>query len=262
MRVVTIAIEIEDSLADHIVASGEMEWGQVPAKSDEAHLADFASTLKATRETREATGVSGDMPLEGMYYKGTEIIGAITGTSPNSGPRARLLVGLWNSLLAGVQVTENSKPAPPAPPEKTHVCPSRLADGRATGANDDHWVDGLTCSYCGSVSPAAFFAAVESGAEVLPTDKSYKAYIDVADPNVGKPRAHTISTFPSPGSVEEAPGRHVHYGPTPANRHAKFYFEHLSIDERRRFVDMVNQGKMKIGHPGRFYRPPFFMGPA
>ena len=33
-------------------------------------------------------------------------------------------------------------------------------------------------------------------------------------------------------------------GPAPATLHLKFYFQHLSADEQRRFVELVNAGKI------------------
>jgi hypothetical protein len=40
---------------------------------------------------------------------------------------------------------------------------------------------------------------------------------------------------------------------------AKFYYQHLSPDQGSRFVDMVNDGTLRIGLPGYFYVLPFFM---
>ena len=44
-------------------------------------------------------------------------------------------------------------------------------------SHNDHWRNDGTCSHCGSVSPKRFFAAILEGLEIVPTDKSYKAYI-------------------------------------------------------------------------------------
>jgi hypothetical protein len=35
----------------------------------------------------------------------------------------------------------------------------------------------LHCSYCGSLNPDIFLNLVEKGAELVPRDKNYKAYI-------------------------------------------------------------------------------------
>lgn len=90
-----------------------------------------------------------------------------------------------------------------------------------TFPGDDTW--GPTCSYCGSISPAEFFTLVESGASIGPTDKNYKAYVDV--------------------------------GP----HQKKFYFQHLDADDRRRFIELYNSKRMKLGYPGYFYARPYFV---
>ncbi len=82
-----------------------------------------------------------------------------------------------------------------------------------------------TCTYCGSISPKRFFELVEEGAEIIPTDKNYKAYV-----------------------------RHESF----EHGETKFYFQHFSQEDKQRFIQMLNDGKMKIGYPGYFYRLPFF----
>lgn len=82
------------------------------------------------------------------------------------------------------------------------------------------WRADGTCSYCGSMSAEAFFEAIGAGAELTPTDKSYKVYVG---------------------------GRR------------KFYFQHLSLEQMQSFIDLWNEGKLRIGYPGHFYVPPFFM---
>jgi len=79
-----------------------------------------------------------------------------------------------------------------------------------------------TCSWCGSMHPDDFFAAIERGEEIGPTDKNYKAYVG---DSVGK-----------------------------------FYFQHLGDEQKKRFVELVNSKAMKIGYPGHFYVLPFFLG--
>ena len=65
---------------------------------------------------------------------------------------------------------------------------------------------------------------IEAGEEVGPTDKSYKIYIGTA--------------------------------------HAKAYFQHFNETQGRRFVELFNNGTMKIGMPGYFYVSPYFMKKA
>ncbi|HEY2763436.1 MAG TPA: hypothetical protein VGJ13_05400 [Pseudonocardiaceae bacterium] len=76
------------------------------------------------------------------------------------------------------------------------------------------------CTYCGSLSGDRFMELVHEGAEVGPTDKSYKAYV---------------------------------------GGQAKFYFQHLSDAQKLEFVELLNAGKVQIGYPGHFYVPPFFV---
>jgi hypothetical protein len=114
-------------------------------------------------------------------------------------------------------------------------CPRRddMFQPQGEGATPDQWHithdyrDTIlkTCSFCGSLHPDDFMDRVRSGVEVGPTDKNYKAYIG--------------------GSG----------GP-------KFYYQHLSADQRREFVELLNDGTMRVGYPGHFYRLPFFCVPA
>jgi hypothetical protein len=88
----------------------------------------------------------------------------------------------------------------------------------------DSWVDGATCSFCGPLRPDLFIEAIVVGAEICPTDKSYKCYVALAD-----------------------------------NSHQKFYFQHLSEQQREHFIDLHKSGMMRLAHPGRFYVRPFFV---
>lgn len=92
----------------------------------------------------------------------------------------------------------------------------------------DTWDDregARCCSYCGSLHPDDFIARIEAGEQVAPTDKNYKAYIGDR-------------------------GRH------------KFYFMHLSDEQRSKFIQLYNDKTMKIGIPGYFYVDPYFCQPA
>lgn len=82
------------------------------------------------------------------------------------------------------------------------------------------------CSFCGSLGPNDFLNAMRTGAELGPTDKNYKVYVE-------------------------------HDG-----WHTKFYFQHLSEDQMHEFIDLYNAKPraFKIGYPGYFYVLPFFCG--
>lgn len=141
------------------------------------------------------------------------------------------------------------------------------------------WSEDGTCSYCGSVNPDMLMAALEAGTvELTPTDKSYKVYVDgLPNPRAGLPRIVSISNAkeaPGPNYVRfteaehrklaDAGGRLVSEGdwitvetegPT---RYAKFYFQHLSGEQRTRFIQLYNEKRMRLAFPGHFYVLPFF----
>lgn len=90
------------------------------------------------------------------------------------------------------------------------------------------WRENNTCSYCGSLNPDAFMVRLEAGDITLdPTDKDYKVYVA----NAGGPDLR--------GAI-------------------KFYFQHLSADQRARFIELHNERKLNMGPPGHFYVAPFF----
>lgn len=100
-------------------------------------------------------------------------------------------------------------------------CPRMIEDGLWPDkgpfkVSDPVWREDGTCSYCGSMKPVDFFDAIEQGKSLDPTDKDYKVYVN-----------HT----------------------------QKFYFQHLVRKEKRRFVDLVNTGKITT----KFHVLPFFM---
>jgi hypothetical protein len=53
-------------------------------------------------------------------------------------------------------------------------------------------------------------------------------------------------------------GSWMQCGPESALTHEKFYFQHLSEEQRTQFVDLMNTRKVNIGYPGHFYALPFF----
>lgn len=106
----------------------------------------------------------------------------------------------------------------------TMTCPRRMKDSGPWEhkENLDEWTFVKTCTFCGSLHPAEFLWRVEAGEPVVPTDKNYKAYLN-DDP------------------------------------WAKFYYQHLSKEQRLRFIELYNNKTMKIGMPGYFYVRPFFI---
>lgn len=110
-----------------------------------------------------------------------------------------------------------------------HRCPRRGEMVTPTGyPTSDTYESDDTCSYCGSMHPDVFMTRLEGGdIELGPTDKSYKIYVT----NKG--------------------GRSLPY--------TKFYFQHLSNNQRLQFIQLLNGKKVHIGYPGHFYTTPFFI---
>lgn len=118
----------------------------------------------------------------------------------------------------------------------------------------DFWIgsrrtERATCSWCGSLHPDVFMELARTGrADIGPTDKPYKAYVE-GDHDSGW------------------------------DRRAKFYFRHLSDAQREEFVALYNSrshreyrldmsgfditkvgtSSLRIGYPGYFYVMPYFM---
>lgn len=90
------------------------------------------------------------------------------------------------------------------------------------------------CTFCGSLDPAVFMARLEAGdVELGATDKNYKVYV--------------INKGGEPFSDR--------------GDRTKFYFPHLSVDQKKRFVDLHNERKIDMGR-FNFYVLPYFMAPA
>lgn len=92
-------------------------------------------------------------------------------------------------------------------------------------APQNHWRADRTCSYCGGMSPEKLFEALDAGAELGPTDKSYKAY-------VGGPAG------------------------------GKLYTLHLNRENAARLRKLILDGKVNIGYPGYFYNGLWLAPPA
>lgn len=110
----------------------------------------------------------------------------------------------------------------------TQPCPRQTNEATLSIQREhvSHWRADGTCSYCGSVSPERLFAAIEAGMVLEPTDKDYKVYL----------------------RTESGDGQEQ-----------KFYFQHLSVEERHRFIGLMNEKRLKLGLPGHFYVLPFFV---
>ena len=156
------------------------------------------------------------------------------------------------------------------------ICPRQANEATmiAPFSHKAHWREDGTCSYCGSLREEDFFAAIEAGEQLSPTDKSYKAYIEIPDPLVGEMKITGWANFPqtgagwvhvTPESLADLPeGAADHMDkwvmPTPhgEKKTAKFYFQHLSDEGRGKLIDLVNAKAINFAYPGHFYVSPFF----
>lgn len=159
-----------------------------------------------------------------------------------------------------------------------HLCPRRAENGLAaqTFPGPDTWTsrDGYRCcSYCGSMHPEDLIMAIAEKVELGPTDKSYKVYVHLPNPNAGKRVVTGSESGPSYNIVTGLPNRkdltlwelitnrysRKVWGTAPKTLHAKFYFQHFDKDQQGRFINLLNAGAVNVGYPGHFYRLPFFI---
>ena len=88
--------QIPRDISEQVLAMGRVEWGATDEQTSEQHLAAFANTLRITREHFNYEDVP--VAMHGVYLAGSETVLCHTGTSPNSGMNARVIVGTWNQL--------------------------------------------------------------------------------------------------------------------------------------------------------------------
>lgn len=175
-----------------------------------------------------------------------------------------------------------------------HTCPRRMAGfgpwERVEGLDDfrpDHGVIGQSrgCTFCGSMPPDDFLAAVRAGAEIGPTDKSYKLY--VSQPNPEPDKLHPLSATPRgsqlrASNLTELPWHEMSgeqrdealkiFGDDASDRYGsigfgtrptldgKFYTQHLSPEQSAEFWDLWQSGQVRWGYPGGPYRPLYLPG--
>lgn len=138
-------------------------------------------------------------------------------------------------------------------------CPRAAESGREMFRYENK-PDDRTCDYCGSLFGDEFMRRVEAGDVLLtPTDKNYKVYVRN---HGGAPFLQSTRTDqPSrPGEIMKDPMDQSHWTwATRQTEHAKFYFQHLNEEQQIRFVELLNQKKLRLDVPGYFYRLPFFI---
>lgn len=133
------------------------------------------------------------------------------------------------------------------------TCPRRAESFNFPQGDDlDGYRDDSTCSFCGSLDPDEFMRRLEAQDIVLgPTDKSYKVYLK------NKGGAAFKQTYRTDGDRSGDTSKWV--WETREIDHSKFYFQHLSDEQKHRFVELINEKKLHFGYPGHFYVLPFFI---
>jgi hypothetical protein len=86
--------------------AGPVEWGSTEKQTDEKHVSDLEDTLRLTREYFD--GMPAETAMHGVYLAGTGVVLAHTGTSPNSPQHARIIAGLWNTLVVIAEAQRTS----------------------------------------------------------------------------------------------------------------------------------------------------------
>lgn len=142
---------------------------------------------------------------------------------------------------------------------KSFQCPRRSESwvGSAPQFQRDNDYDDSddSCRYCGSLDPDTFIARVLAGDVKLgATDKNYKVYVE----NDGGAAFKQSYRNCPPKSDCEGPDSCKHWV-TQETTHTKFYFQHLSKEQKQDFVNYLNEGKIKFSGGG-FYVLPFFIG--
>lgn len=126
-----------------------------------------------------------------------------------------------------------------------------------------------TCSHCGSLNPETLMARLEAGDVTLgSTDKSYKVYVEndggssfkqsYRDCPQDKEMTGINGNKYMVSSCDKGPDFCTHWitRETPGT---KFYFQHLSGDQKKHFIQLFNDKRIKFQGGYGFYVLPFFI---
>ena len=139
-------------------------------------------------------------------------------------------------------------------------CPRRHESALARNfpGPDAYREDDNSCTYCGSLNPDEFMRRLEAGdIEIGTTNKNYKVYVHNLG---GEPFKQTYRDCPR-GSAPHMPDECDHWV-TREIEQTKFYFQHLSQDQRERFVELLNAKSLRFAGGYGFSPLPFFYVPA
>lgn len=132
------------------------------------------------------------------------------------------------------------------------VCPRAVDDGRSMFRFENRPAEDKTCDYCGSMMGDDFMARLEAGDILLGvTTKTYKVYVrnNGGAPFLGSHRvdeAHTADQSQWKWTTVE-------------REQSKFYFQHLTGDQQKRFVELLNANRIKFDGGYRFNPLPYFV---
>jgi len=135
------------------------------------------------------------------------------------------------------------------------ICP-RFHPGpwKFTGESNWNRHPDHTCQYCGSMHPDTLMARIEAGTvRIEATDKSYKLYVRNDGGDVFK------QTYRNCPPKSDCTYENCDHWVTRDQDTTKFYFQHLSIEQRKRFVELFNERKLPFEEGDGFYVLPFFM---
>lgn len=173
-----------------------------------------------------------------------------------------------------------------------HTCPRRAENGmdrddgpmRWAGSNLDTYKSRLghgqpACSFCGSMEPGDFLAAVRAGAKIVPTDKAYKLYVEQPNPTPDRVRVHGTTTgetgrpgWVAVGDLTDEQRQIVERDGMGSERNtfvlfgtdslvtSKFYTPHLSAEQSNEFALLHLAGEVEWGYPGGPYRSLYLPG--
>lgn len=99
---------IPPDLVRRMLEVGEVEWGTGRAKSDLSHVADYTEVLRLTREVHN---IASETEMNVVRTQGGQAL-CMTGNGPNGGVNARLIVGIWNSILRQLRVMHSAESDP------------------------------------------------------------------------------------------------------------------------------------------------------
>jgi hypothetical protein len=135
---------------------------------------------------------------------------------------------------------------------------------------------GPTCSYCGSLEPGRFLDLIEAGWLLEATAKDYKAYLHrrLSEQEIAQRQQDWLAGTVAQAvrRVEEAAGKtpdeidlllarrwEKERGDWAATcAEAKMYYQHLSVEQKRRFIELFNNRTMQFTRLGRFTVDPYF----